>query len=90
MGLAIWRTSSAQFIGIIVDELISFKGHIEEDSNKLDRNVCIIRKLKHCFMKEKEILMLYFGLIPTYFFIVVQYVWKLSPSSSPSFAIYSY
>ena len=61
-----WSTSSAPCLGIIVDESLSFKDYIVKVSNILAKNFGMIRKLKHCFLKEK-IRMLYFNLIPPYF-----------------------
>lgn len=71
---SIKRTSTVRYLGVIVDECLSFKDHIAFISTKLAKNVGTLRKLKNFFPK-KVIRMLYFSLIHPYLLYCVT-VWS--------------
>ena len=59
------RSKSVKYLGIIIDEILSFKCHVKAISRILSRNLGIIRKLKHLF-PSNVIRLLYFSLIHPY------------------------
>ena len=63
-GLAIWRTSSVCYLGIIVDESLIWRSYLES-LKYISKNIGIILKFKHSFRKFKYSL-LYFNLVHPY------------------------
>ena len=59
------RSSSVKYLGIIIDENLSFKYHVKAISRILSQNLGIIRKLKH-FFPSNVLRLLYFSLIHPY------------------------
>ena len=59
------RLHSTRYLGIIVDETLSFSDHINCITSKIARNVGIIRKLKHICPKI-VLRLLYFSLVHCY------------------------
>ena len=57
--------SSIKFLGVTVDDKLSWKNHIENICNKISRNIGVINKLKTC-LPLKSLLMLYSSLILPY------------------------
>ena len=64
-GNAIERVRAVKFLGVIVDECLSFKDHINQIAARVARNLGIIRKLKRTFPRP-VLRMLYFSLIHPY------------------------
>ena len=56
------KTGYARYLGVLLDEKLSFVHHIHAVELKLSRNLGIIRKLKHTF-PQKTLRLLYNGLI---------------------------
>lgn len=59
------RTASFKYLGIVIDETLSFKEHVTLTSKILARNLGIMKKLQHCFPKS-VLRHLYFSLIHPY------------------------
>ena len=59
------RTRFTKYLGINVDETLSFKDHVKSVSKILSRNLGIMRKLKHIF-PPNVLRLLYFSLIHPY------------------------
>ena len=57
--------SSIKFLGVVVDNKLSWKNHIDNIHNKISRNVGIICRLKS-HLPSKSLLMLYSSLILPY------------------------
>jgi hypothetical protein len=64
-GIRLCRVTSTKFLGVIVDENLSFKFHIEAISNTISRNIGILNKLKHFFPKN-ILLCVYCSLVQSY------------------------
>ena len=59
------RSRSVKYLGIIIDENLSFQYHVKAISRILSRNLGIIPKLKH-FFPSNDLRLLYFSLIHPY------------------------
>ena len=59
------RVSSIKFLGVTVDNKLSWKSHVENICKKISRNVGVIYRLKSC-LPIKTLLMLYSSLILPY------------------------
>ena len=66
------RSGSIKFLGIMVDEHLTFKNHVHYVSNKLSRSVGILNKLK-LFLPFKASKSIYFAFILPY----LNYVTKI-------------
>ena len=55
------RVTSYKFLGILIDDKLTFKLHIELVQNKLSRNLGIMRKLN--FLPKKILVKLYYSII---------------------------
>ena len=56
------RVSSTKFLGVIIDENLTWKNHIDAISKTISRNIGMLTKLKH-FVPENILYSLYFTLI---------------------------
>lgn len=59
------RSTSTRYLGVIIDESLSFKDHIASVNSKLSRNIGIMRKLRYLFPCE-ILRMLYFSMVHPY------------------------
>ena len=59
------RQKSVKYLGVIIDETLSFSEHVQCISSKVARNIGMIRKLKHQF-PQKVLRLLYFSLVHPY------------------------
>jgi hypothetical protein len=50
--LTIRRKKSVKYLGVIIDETLSFLEHVQSISLKVARNIGMIRKLKHQFQQK--------------------------------------
>jgi hypothetical protein len=64
-GVSLNRVSSTKFLGVIIDENLTWKNHIDAISKTLSRNVGMMTKLKH-FVPERILYSLYCTLIMPY------------------------
>lgn len=64
-GLIINRVESTKFLGVHLDEQLSWKQHIADISHKLAKNIGIISRIRH-FLSKKILLSLYYSLIHPY------------------------
>jgi hypothetical protein len=46
------RTASFKYLGILIDETLSFNQHVTLSSQILARNIVMMKKLQHCFLKS--------------------------------------
>ena len=51
-GRCLSRVNKTKFLGVIIDENLSFKYHVEAISNTMSRNIGILNKLKHFVPKR--------------------------------------
>ena len=59
------RVSSTKFLGVIIDENLTWKNHIDAISKTISRNIGMLTKLKH-FVPENILYSLYCTLILPY------------------------
>ena len=59
------EVSSIKFLGIWVDNKLSWKYHINNICKTISRNMCVVNKLKH-YLPSSVLLILYFSLILPY------------------------
>ena len=59
------RKSTVKYLGVILDETLSFVEHIQCASSKVARNVGMMRKLKH-FFPVRILRFIYFSLVHPY------------------------
>ena len=64
-GVEIERVSENKFLGVIIDDKISWKSHIKYIHNKLSRSVSVLNKAKH-LLNYKSLRMLYCSLVLPY------------------------
>ena len=64
-GISIQRVSSTKFLGVTIDELLSWKEHICNISKKVSRALGIINKVK-CILNKSTLLSLYYTLVYPY------------------------
>ena len=50
--MSILRINCTKYLGVLIDECLSFREHIDYFSFKLNRNVGILRKLKYIFPRD--------------------------------------
>ena len=60
------RTNTAKFLGVIIDETLSWKNHINNIKGKISKNIGIIKRLKYK-LPEKTLNTLYNTLVFPYF-----------------------
>ena len=60
------RTKTVKYLGVLVDEDLKFKSHIDKVSAIVSRNVGIISRARHLF-DRKQLILLYNALILPYF-----------------------
>ena len=63
--MSILRINCTKYLGVLIDECLSFREHIDYISLKLARNVGILRKLKYIFPRD-ILRTLYYSLIHPY------------------------
>ena len=63
-GVSLNRVSSTKFLGVIIDENLTWKNHIDAISKTISRNTGMLTKLKH-FVPENILYSLYCTLIFT-------------------------
>jgi hypothetical protein len=63
--ISLTRVNKTKFLGVIIDENLSFKYHIESVSNNISCNVGIMHKLKH-FIPKRILYCIYCSLILPY------------------------
>ena len=59
------RTNCTEYLGIIVDETLSWDMHIDHISKKVKRNLGVMKHVKNCVLSQS--LMLYRTLVEPYF-----------------------
>src|SRR3984885_14930417 len=59
------RVTSAKFLGVYIDDQLSWKQHVNYISQKLAKNIGIISRIRH-FLPKKILLSLYYSLIYPY------------------------
>ena len=64
-GVSLNRVSSTKFLGVIIDENLTWKNHIDVISKTISRNIGMLTKLKH-FVPENILYSLYCTLILPY------------------------
>ena len=64
-GVSLNRVSSTKFLGVIIDENLTWKNHIDAISKTISRNIGMLTKLKH-FVPENILYSLYCTLILPY------------------------
>lgn len=64
-GVSLNRVSSTKFLGVIIDENLTWKKHIDAISKTISRNIGMMTKLKH-FVPERILYSLYCTLIMPY------------------------
>ena len=64
-GMSLNRVSSTKFVGVIIDENLTWKNHIDSTSKTVSRNIGMLTKLKH-FVAENILYSLYCSLILPY------------------------
>ena len=64
-GVSLNRVSSTKFLGVIIDENLTWKNHIDAISKTISRNIGVLTKLKH-FVPENILYSLYCTLILPY------------------------
>ena len=64
-GVSLNRVSSTKFLGVIIDENLTWKSHIDAISKTITRNIGVLTKLKH-FVPENILYSLYCTLILPY------------------------
>jgi hypothetical protein len=64
-GNRLTRVNRTKFLGVTIDENLSFKYHTEAVSNTISRNVGILNKLKH-FLPKNILLCIYCSLVQSY------------------------
>ena len=64
-GVPLNRVSSTKFLGVIIDENLTWKNHIDAISKTISRNIGVLTKLKH-FVPENILYSLYCTLILPY------------------------
>ena len=65
--MEIERVDSTKFIGIYIDESLTWANHIKIIANKIAKNVGIIRKISH-LLSTKILKSLYYTMINPYLF----------------------
>ena len=78
-GIAISSTKSIKFLGVMVDDKLSWKTHIDYISNKVSKSIGVLYKL-HNYLDCKTLRGLYFSFIYPYLTYCNE-VWGLSYSS---------
>ena len=68
------RTNTIRYLGVIVDECLSFKNHVSFISSKIARNVGMMRKLKNIF-QDSVLRLIYFSLVHPYLVYCVS-IWS--------------
>ena len=58
-------TTSARYLGIIIDDHLSFKSHINHLENKISRSVGVIAKLSY-YLPHNTLITLYYTLIQSH------------------------
>ena len=61
-GVVIERVSEFKFLGIYVDEHLSWKTHMTKLLSKLYRNLCVARKIS-CFLNRKTLMQMFHSMI---------------------------
>ena len=61
-GVSLNRVSSTNLLGVIIDENLTWKNHIDAISKTISRNIGVLTKLKH-FVPENILYSLYCTLI---------------------------
>ena len=64
-GHPIIRVSSCKFLGVIIDDRLTWLPHISNIKNKISKNIGILSRIRH-FINIKTALMLYYSLIYPY------------------------
>ena len=59
------RVNKTKFLGVLIDENLTWKDHIDAISKTMSRNIGIINKLKH-FVPKRILLSLYYTLVMPY------------------------
>ena len=60
------RAESLKFLGVLLDENLSWKTHIKCIENKISQIICILFKFRPFLDKKKSLLSLYYSYIHTY------------------------
>ena len=60
------KSNASKFLGVIVDEKLKFKNHIDFISKKISKSIGIIYKLSQLKMPHKVLKQLYYNLIYSY------------------------
>ena len=61
----IQRTESIKFMGVLLDENLSWKEHIKYNENKIAKNLGLLYKAKH-YLNKRSLIVLYYSFIHTY------------------------
>ena len=61
----IQRTESIKFLGVLLDENLSWKEHIKCNENKIAKNLGLLYEASH-YLNERSLLVLYYSFIHTY------------------------
>ena len=61
-GSTLKRVQSSRFLGITIDEELSWKPHVNNVCNTVSRNIGMINKLKHCF-PQPTLKSLYYAIV---------------------------
>ena len=59
------RVNKTKFLGVLIDENLTWKDHIDAISKTMSRNIGMINKLKH-FVRKRILLSLYYTLVIPY------------------------
>ena len=59
------RVNKTKFLGVLIDENLTWKDHIDAISKTMSRNIGMINKLKH-FVPKRILLSLYYTLVMPY------------------------
>ena len=65
-GRCLSRVNKTKFLGVIIDENLSFKYHVEAISNTISRNIGILNKLKY-FVPKRILKCIYCSIILPFF-----------------------
>ena len=63
--LKIQRKESIKFMGVLLDENLSWKEHIKYNENKIAKNLGLLYKAKH-YLNKRSLIVLYYSFIHTY------------------------
>src|SRR6218665_1447898 len=65
-GIAIEQVSSTKFLGIYIDECLTWKEHVKVIASKIAKNLGILRKISY-LLPSKILINLYYALVNPYF-----------------------